>query len=591
MYIERVPNRNSPPAVLLRESYREGNKVRKRTLANLSKLPDEVVDNMRLVLKGALAVEPQKITNIWEIIRSLPHGHVAAVLGTLKKIGLSQIIAKEKSRKRDLIIAMIVSRIINPTSKLATVRGINRATASSSLGKILNLEKADSDECYEALDWLISKPEEIENQLAKKHLTEGSLILYDLTSTYFEGAHCSLAKSGYNRDKKKGKLQIVFGLLCARQGCPIAVEVFEGNTLDSQTLSKQIEKVRARFGIKQVVWVGDPPRRIRVAARGIITSKNIREELEKIDGLQWITALSKHQIRKLIPQESFQLGLFDQKNLVEIESEDYPGERLVVCRNPLVAEKNSRTREELITATEELLKPIIASTKREKRPLKGAEKIGVRVGKVINKFKVGKYFELNITDESFEYSLKTELIAEEKSLDGVYIIRSNVPDDQMNSVETVQTYKSLSVVEQAFRSYKTIDLKVRPIYHYKDSRVKAHIFLCLLAYYVEWHMRKLLAPLLFDDLDYLKPVTTSESIVTSSHPSVMAIKKANTKRNEDNLVVHSFPTLLDDLATITSNKVQFKLNDSNLIFEKITQPTVLQQKAFDLLGVSVFCTQ
>ncbi len=304
-----------------------------------------------------------------------------------------------------------------------------------------------------------------------------------------------------------------------------------------------------------------------------------------------ITALTKHQIRKLIPQQPFQLGLFDQKNLVEIESEDYPGERLVVCRNPLVAEKNTRTREELIAATEELLKPIIAATLREKRPLKGAEKIGFRVGKVINKFKVGKYFELNITDENFEYSLKTELIAQEKSLDGVYIIRSNVPNEQMNAVETVQTYKSLSVVEQAFRSYKTIDLKVRPIYHYKNSRVKAHIFLCLLAYYVEWHMRKSLAPLLFDDLDYLKPVATTESIVTSSVASEMAIKKANTKRNEDNLPIHSFQTLLDDLATITSNKVQFQSIDSHLIFEKITQPTVLQQKAFDLLGISVFCTQ
>ncbi len=314
MYIERVPNRNSPPAVLLRESYREGSKVRKRTLANLSKLPDEVVDNMRLVLKGATAIDKKEIINDFEIIRSWPHGHVATVLGTLKKIGLSQLIAKEKSRKRDLVIAMIVARIINPASKLATVRGLNGETGSSSLGKILSLEKADSDECYEALDWLVSKQEEIENRLAEKHLTEGSLILYDLTSTYFEGTHCDLAKYGYNRDKKKGKLQIVFGLLCDKEGCPIAVEVFEGNTLDSQTLGQQIEKVRTRFGIKQVVWVGDQAEPASQAGRGIITSKNIREELEKIDGLQWITALTKHQIRKLIPQQPFQLGFFDQKN-------------------------------------------------------------------------------------------------------------------------------------------------------------------------------------------------------------------------------------------------------------------------------------
>ena len=457
---------------------------------------------------------------------------------------------------------MIIARIINPKSKLATARGLNSETASSSLGKILSLEEASSDECYETLDWLTSRQEKIENQLAEKHLIEGALVLYDLTSTsllrlyaeetsaqavrYFEGRKCSLAKFGYSRDKKKGKLQIVFGLLCDPEGVPVAVEVFEGNTLDSLTLGKQIEKVRSKFGIERVVWVGD---------RGIITSKNVREELEKIEGLQWITALSKHQIRKLIPQESLQLGLFDQKNLVEINSVEYPGERLIVCRNPKSAEKNARTREELIAATEELLKPILAATKRLQRQLQGAEKIGLRVGKVINKFKVGKYFELKITDRSFEYSLKTELIVQDKSLDGVYIIRSNVQLEEMNAVETVRSYKSLSLVEQAFRSYKTIDLKVRPIYHYKDRRVKAHIFLCMLAYYVEWHLRKLLAPILFDDLDYLKPVVTEKSIVTSSVASEIAIEKASKKRNEDNLPVHSFQTLLEVIVARSSNKV------------------------------------
>jgi transposase len=582
MYIERVPNRNSPPAVLLRESYREAGKVRKRTLANLSKLPDAVVDNMRLVLKGAKAVNQEEFPDICRVLRSLPHGHVAAVLGTMNKLGLPQLIEEKKSRKRDLVVAMIISRIINPSSKLATARGVRAETANSSLGEILGLSKSDKDEYYEAIDWLLSKQVDLENKLASRYLESGSLILYDLTSTYLEGTECSLAAYGYSRDKKKGKLQIVFGVLCDNRGCPIAVEVFEGNRLDRQTLAQQIEKVRDRFGIKQVVWVGD---------RGTITNANILDNLKATEGLDWITALTKTQIRKLAEVDSIQLGLFDEKNVVELESADYPEERLIACRNPLVAEKNGKVREELLQATEKELEKIVKATSREKRALKGADKIGVRVGKVLNKFKVGKLFEIEITEESFSDRRKEEVIAVEKALDGVYIIRTSVDPEKMDSAETVRAYKGLSKVEQAFRCLKTIDLKVRPIYHYLDHRVKGHIFLCLLAYYVEWHMREALAPILFEEEDIEEIKSSDKSGLLTYQPSAKTKKKARCKRNIENFPVHSFSTLLKDLGTITQNKIQINLKRESVSFEKITQPTALQQKALDLLGVSLICTQ
>ncbi len=582
MYIERVPNRNSPAAVLLRESYREEGKVRKRTLANLSKLPSEVVDNMRLALKGATAVNLEQLPDIFQVIRSLPHGHVAAVLGTLNKLKLPQLIEDKKSRKRDLVVAMIVSRIINPGSKLATVRGVRAETANSSLGEILGLEHGDKDEYYQAIDWLLSKQVKIENALGSRHLKDGSLILYDLTSTYLEGSQCSLAAYGYSRDKKKGKLQIVFGILCDQRGCPIAVEVFEGNRLDRQTLAQQIEKVRDRFGIEQVVWVGD---------RGTITNANILDNLKAREGLEWITALTKSQIRKLAEVDSIQLGLFDEKNVVELESADYPEERLIACRNPLVAEKNGKVREDLLQATEKELEKIVKATSREKRALKGADKIGVRVGKVLNKFKVGKLFEIEITEESFSYRRKEEAIAVEKALDGVYIIRTSVAPEKMDSAETVRAYKGLSKVEQAFRCLKTIDLKVRPIYHYLDHRVKGHIFLCLLAYYVEWHMREALAPILFGEEDIEEIKSSDKSELLTDQPSAKTKKKARCKRNIENFPVHSFSTLLKDLGTITHNKIQINLKRETVSFEKITQPTALQQKALDLLGVSLMCTQ
>ena len=579
MYIERVPNRNSPPAVLLRESYREGKKVKKRTLANLSKLPDEVVDNLRLSLKGAKVVNQEKLPELCTVLRSLPHGHVAAVLGTINKLGIEQLIEPKKSRSRDLVLAMIVSRIIKPASKLATARGIRIETANSSLGELLGLSRGDRNEYYEALDWLLSKQIDVENSLASRHLKNGALILYDLTSTYVEGTKCSLAAYGEGRDKKKGKQQIVFGILCNQEGCPIAVEVFEGNRLDHKTLGQQIFKVQERFGISQVVWVGD---------RGTITNANILEQLKAQEGLDWITALTKSQIRKLAEVEHIQLGLFEEKDVIEIKNDDYPGERLIACRNPFIAQENAQIREELLRSTEKELDKIKTATQREKRRLKGADKIGLRVGKVLNKFKVGKFFEIEISESHFSYSRKSQEIAREKILDGVYIIRRSVESEKMDAAQTVKAYKGLSKVEQAFRCLKTIDLKVRPIYHYRDHRVKGPIFLCFLAYYVEWHMRKALESILFEEEEIDSP---DFGELLRYQPSPVAKQKAGNKRNHENLPVHSFSSLLDDLATITHNKIQINLQGERVTFDKITQPTALQQKALNLLGVSLICTQ
>ena len=578
MYIEKVPNRNSPPAVLLRESYREGDQVKKRTLANLSKLPDDIIDNLKLALKGATLSMTEGIPNHFEVIRSLPHGHVMAILETIKKLGLDKIISEKSSRIRNLVVAMIVARIINPKSKLATARGFNSETGSQSLGQLLDLEKADEDELYNALDWLLEKQEKIEKHLALKHLESGTLVLYDVTSTYLEGNGCELGKYGYNRDKKKGKTQIVFGLLCSAKGCPIAVEVFAGNTSDGATLSGQIEKVRKGWGIENVVWVSD---------RGILTNSKIKELVKPIEGLDYITGLTKPQIRKLAEVEVIQLGLFDQVNLVEFESEDYPDERLIACRNPFIAQKNQLQREALLEAVEKELDLIVQATQREKRALKGQDKIALRVGKILNQFKVNKYYNLEITEEGFSYQRKLELIAQETALDGVYVLRTSLESTLMDAATTVKAYKSLSQVEEAFRCYKSIDLKVRPIYHYQGDRVKAHIFLCMLAYYVEWHLKQCLAPLLFED----EEIDDGSLNVIKASRSESAQSKERKKRNQENLPVHSFRTLLEDLGTICLNTVECTIREGSYRFSKITRPTKLQQKALDLLGVSLICTQ
>jgi transposase len=575
MYIEAVPNRNSPPCILLRESYRHNGKVKKRTVLNITSWPESVVEGLRIVLRGGQAIED--FEQSFQIIGSKPHGHVAAVYGTARKIGLESVLSDRPCPERAAVMAMIVDRIINPRSKLATARALAGETCCSTLADSLGLEQVTEDALYKAMDWLIARQEQIEKQLAAKHLRQGCLVLYDVSSTYFEGQCCALAKRGHSRDDRKDRPQIVFGLLCTAQGCPVAVEVFEGNTADPKTLSKQIEKLRTRFGVEQVVLVGD---------RGMITSARIKQELQTVEGLEWITALRFNQIRTLKEKGAIQLSLFDEMDLMEIQDSDYPGERLVVCRNPLLARERKRKRQELLEATEKHLDKIVAATQRNKQTLKGKENIGIRVGKVIGRYKMGKHYAITITDTEFAYERRQESIDAEAVLDGIYVIRTSVAENRLGATEVVQAYKSLSQVERAFRSYKSIDLKVRPIYHWLSDRVRSHVFLCMLAYYVEWHMRASLAPLLFDDEDKQGAQALRSSVVAPAQRSVSAQKKDYSKRTADDLPVHSFQTLLDDLGTIVRNTIKPKLKGTTA-FEKTTIPTRLQQRALDLLGMKI----
>ncbi len=572
MYIATVPNRKSPPAILIRESYREGGRPRTRTLTNITHWEPERIEALRQLLKGKLPISEEER---FEIIRSLPHGHVAAVLGTVRKLGLERLLHSRRSRERDLVVTMLVARILEPASKLATARSLSKDTLTMSLGECLGVEDANEDELYGALDWLLSRQSAIEKKLAKRHLQEGSLVLYDLTSTWLEGRTCALGKLGYSRDRKKGKLQVQFGLLCEREGRPIGVEVFEGNTGDPRTLGSQIRKIRESFGLSKVVFVGD---------RGMITEARIREELRPVDGLEWVTSLRAPQIRRLVQNGVLQPSLFDELDLAEIHHPDFPNERLIACRNPLLATERSRKRKEMLVSTESKLEEIRKATKRDKRPLRGKDAIGMRVGRLFARCKMGKHFRCTITEDSFDYELKPESIKCEADLDGIYIVRTSLNPDEMSAEETVETYKGLAVVERAFRTCKTVDLQVRPIYHYNADRVRAHIFLCMLAYYVEWHMRKALAPILFDDHDPMGAKAKRDSIVSPAKPSNAAQKKASTKKSQDGLPVHSFRTLLSDLATITSNKVENKAH--GLSFVRVTRPTPVQHKAFDLLGVN-----
>lgn len=573
MYIEIVPNRNSPPALLLREGWREGKKVRKRTLANLTKWPAGLVEGLRLLLRGGTAVP--KFDEAFEVVRSRPHGHVAAVLGTLRRVALERLIAPQPSPQRSLVVAMVVARILDPRSKLATARGLGEETRWSTLGELLEAPSADEEALYAAMDWLVPRQPEIEAKLAKRHLEEGALVLYDVSSTYLEGHTCPLAHWGHSRDGKRDKRQIVFGLLCNREGCPVAVEVFKGNTGDPMTLASQLHKLKERFGLSRVVLVGD---------RGMITEARIREELKPVQGLDWVTALRAPTIRQLVEAGEIQLSLFDERDRAEIQSSEYPDERLIVCRNPFLAEERAQTREALLQATEHELDKIVAATGRTKRRLKGQDRIGLRVGKVLNRFKVGKHFILPITEESFSYQRDAVRIAEEAALDGIYVIRTSVSKEELDTEEIVRAYKDLTGVERAFRSYKTVDLKVRPIYHYLANRVRAHVFLCMLAYYIEWHMRKALAPLLFDDHDKASGQALRGSVVAPAEPSPKAQRKAQTKRTEEGLPVHSFQTLLADLATIIKNRIQPKIPGVEA-FDQVTRPTPLQQQALDLLRV------
>jgi len=572
MYIATVPNRNSPPAILIRESYREGGKPKTRTVANISKWKPARIEALRQLLKGDVdLVEAQQ----FEITRSQPHGHVAAVLGTLRKVGIEQIIHSRQSRERDLVVAMIVARIVEPGSKLATARGLSKQTLTSSLGDCVGVEDTNEDELYEALDWLLSRQAAIEKKLAKRHLQQGSLVLYDLTSTWVEGRSCPLAKLGYSRDGKKNKLQIVFGLLCERDGRPVGVEVFEGNTGDPATLRSQIRKVRERFELDNIVFVGD---------RGMITEARIREELRPEEGLEWISSLRAPQIQRLAKDGMLQPSLFDEVDLAEIHHPNFPGERLIACRNPLLAAERARKREEMLVSTESKLEVIRKATKRDQRPSRGKDTIGIRLGRVFARSKMGKHFRYTVTDDSFDFERDNENIEREAALDGIYIIRTSLTEEAISADEAVKTYKGLAVVERAFRCCKTVDLKVRPIYHYNAERVRAHIFLCMLAYYVEWHMRKALVPILFDDDDPDGAHAKRASIVSPATPSDSAQAKASTKKTPDGLPVHSFRTLLSDLATVTKNQVENEAR--GMSFTSVTRPTPLQHKAFDLLGIN-----
>jgi transposase len=577
MYVTAVPNRNSPPAILLRESFRLHGKVKNRTIANLSHLPPHQIEALRLALAGSLPAVGSSLPDSFLISRSLPHGHAAAVLGCLRHLQLHSILDPVPSRQRDLVIAMIGARILDPASKLATARGLHADTLHSSLGELLHVDSADETELYQAMDWLLPRQSRIERELAKRQLSNGGLVLYDLTSTYFEGRHCPLGKLGHSRDDKSGKLQIVFGLLTNAQGCPVAVEVFAGNTADPKTVAAQVDKLRQRFGLCDVVLVGD---------RGMITSARIREDLLPSHGIQWISALRANQIQKLAQDGQLQMSLFDKTDLVEIAHPDFPGERLIACFNPLLAEERSRKRPDLLAATEKQLEKIAAASKRAQRPLRGKHNIGLRVGKILNRYKMGKHFLLRIEEDSFHYERKTASIEREESLEGIYIIRTSVKKEALSSQQVVASYKNLSGVERAFRSLKTVDLHVRPIHHRLPDRVRAHILLCMLAYYVEWHMRQLLAPLLFDDDDKPQAQAARTSIVAPAQRSEAAKLKSRTKQTSQGSTVHSFQTLLGDLATIVKNRIQPR--DKKIpAFDMLTTPTAIQQRAFDLLGVTI----
>jgi len=574
MYIESVPNRNSRPAILLRESFREGKRVRKRTIANLTDWPTVKIEALRAVLHGQTQLgEP--LETAFEIVRSRPHGHVAAVLSTARQIKLEALLDGQPGRMRDLATALIVARIINPRSKLALARGLGKETLFSSLGEILGLESADENDLYAAMDWLLARQAQIETALAKRHLTEGALVLYDLSSTWYEGRTCPLAKIGHSRDGRKGTLQILFGLICNAEGCPVAVEVFEGNVGDPTTLATQIKKVRSRFGLERIVFVGD---------RGMITEARIRKELQPAQ-IDWISALRSPAIQGLIEGGTLQLSLFDTRDLAEIRDPAYPGERLIACRNPLLADERARKRRELLAATERELGRIGAATRRSRNRLQGKDEIGLRVGAVINRYKVGKHFLLQITEDSFSFERDEQRIAAETLLDGIYVVRTSLPAETLDAEQTVLAYKSLASVERAFRCIKTVDMKVRPIFHRLADRVRAHLLVCMLAYYVEWHLRRALAPLLFDDDDKEGAAAKRRSVVQKAQRSDDALRKIATKRTTDGeLPVHSLRTLLEDLATVAKNRVRPKATGLPE-FDKITQPTPLQQRAFDLLGV------
>jgi len=567
MHIDIVPNRNSKPTILLRESYREGGKVKKHTLANLSKLSMDQVQLFRQVLKGEQLIP---VDALFDVSSSQHHGHIQAVRTAMKRLRFDNLIASRCTRERDLVVAMVVARILEPESKLATTRWWHKTTLPGDLG----VADATEDDLYQAMDWLLDRQGRIEKKLAARHLEEGGLVLYDLSSSYFEGNACPLAARGYSRDKKKGKLQVNYGLLTDQRGCPVSISVFSGNTGDPTTLMPQVTKVKKQFKLDNLVLVGD---------RAMISQKQI-DKLSGIEGIDWITALRSGQISKLMQDGTITMSLFDERNLFEFTHPDFPLERLVVCRNPLMAERRVRTRQSLIEATVQELEKVRGMVKRGK--LKAKEKIGVRVGKVVNKYKVGKHFQLVIEKGQFSYHLLPEKVAEEAAMDGLYVIRTSLSKTRMTGEDAVRSYKRLSNVERAFRSLKGIDLKVRPIYHHLEDRVRAHIFLCMLAYYVEWHMKEAWRELLFSDED--QQAKLARDPVAPAKRSVQALKKVHSRILDDGTEVHSFHTLLTDLSTIVRNTCQRKGGGAGEPrFTTTTIPNAKQKRALELIDTIV----
>jgi len=564
MHIHIVPNRKAAPTVLLRESYREGHKVCKRTLANLSELSPLQIQAIRASLRGEVL---QPVEQTFEICSSRAHGHVQAVWLAMQRLGLASLLASKPCSERDLVLAMVAQRIVSPATKLATTRLWHTSTLAADFG----VPDASEDDLYAAMDWLLERQDRIQKKLAARHLKNDGLVLYDLSSSYFEGLHCPLAKLGYSRDGKRGTLQVNYGLLTDERGCPVAISVYEGNTADSQTFMPQVKRLREEFGIGRMVMVGD---------RGMISQKAI-DEMSEDAGVDWITALRSASIRTLVEQKHLQLGLFDERNLLELSSPDFPGERLLACRNPELAKLRSHTRQELLLATEQNLQKI--KVRVDAARLVGKDKIGVAVGKVVNQYKVAKHFELLITDNAFTFARKAGPIAAEAALDGLYIIRTSVKAERMDAPACVRTYKSLAQVERAFRSLKTMDLKVRPIHHHLEKRVRAHIFLCMLAYYVEWHMRQAWRELMFADCD--QEAKASRDPVAPAQRSDAAMKKVVSHTLDDGTPVHSWHSLMGELSTIVRNTCRAPNGAVDApTFQITTTPTAKQKRALDLIN-------
>ena len=565
MYIERVPNRNSRPALLLREAWREGKQIRKRTLANLTDWPVAKVETLRRLLRGAALAAPQQL---FTIERAVPHGHVEAILGTVRRLGLDTVVAAKRCRERDLVLALLVERILHPCSKLATTRLWHTTT----LAEELAVGDATADDVYAAMDWLDARQAKVEAKLARRHLAEGARVFYDVSSSCYEGRTCPLAQFGHDRDGKHGLPILVYGVLTDETGRPVAIEVYPGDTGDPTTVPDQVDTLRDRFGLSRVVLVGD---------RGMLTETQL-ETLRQFPGVGWISALRGPAIRALVEHGSLQLSLFDAQNLAEITAPEYPGERLVACFNPLLAEERCRKREALLDATEGAFAKIAREVaRRRKTPLTAAE-IGVKVGRVRDRFKVGKHFELTIADGLFRWARREGAIRGEAALDGIYVIRTSEPSTQLSAAETVRMYKNLAMVERVFRCLKGIDLRVRPIHHRTEPRVRAHFFLCLLAYYVEWHLREALRPLLFED-EQLPQARQTRDPVAPAQPSPSVKRKKAVRRTEDGLPVHSFDTLLATLGTRCRTTCRMTADPTAPRFQQLTEPTPFQARAMQLL--------